>query len=188
MTFSISVPASAVAFTADDAHARGRGATVGHLHRHVDEQLVAVTRRVVGDLSALIFEALADFFAQLLPHTAGAGCGCDAHLDARVSEHDEDLQDGRAVISNLRAQLHALNCGEQDRPHVDVAVGGVDLSEVTRAGFAPNRSVLVAQARQGLDLFDLVFDSLLLASEHRPTSHRTLGAHGGAVGVHVVEL
>ena len=109
-------------------------------------------------------------------------------MDAGATEHDEDLQDGRAVVCDLGAQLHALNRGEQDGPHVDVAVGGVDLLVVTRAGLAPNRSVFIAQARQGLDLFDLFFDSLLLASEHRPTSHRALGAHGGAVGVHVVEL
>ena len=109
-------------------------------------------------------------------------------MDAGATEYDEDLQDGRAVVCDLGAQLHALNRGEQDGPHVDVAVGGVDLLVVTRAGLAPNRSVFIAQARQGLDLFDLFFDSLLLASEHRPTSHRALGAHGGAVGVHVVEL
>ena len=109
-------------------------------------------------------------------------------MDAGATEHDEDLQDGRAVVCDLGAQLHALNCGEQDGPHVDVAVGGVDLLVVTRAGLTPNRSVFVAQTRQGLDLFDLFFDSLLLASEHRPTSHRALGAHGGAVGIHVVEL
>ena len=178
----------AVAFATDDAHAGGRGATIRHLHRHIDEQLIAVACRIVGDLGTLLFETLPDFFAQFLPHTPGSGCRGDAHLDAGVAEHDEDLQDGRAVVRDLRTQLHALNRREQDRSHVDVAFGGVDLTVVARAGLAPDLRVFIAEARQGLDLFDLVFDGLLLTSEHRPTSHRALGAHGGAVGVHVVEL
>ena len=178
----------AVAFAADDAHARGRGASVGHLHWHVDEELVAVARRVVGYLGALVFEALANFFAQFLPHATGTGRGGDAHLDAGATENDEDLQDGRSVVGDLRAQLHALNRGEQDGSHVDVAVGGVDLTVVARTGFTPDVCIFVAEARQDLDLFDVFFSVLLVASEHRPTSHRALGAHGGAVGVHVVEL
>ena len=177
-----------VAFATDDTHAGGRRTTIGHLHRHIDEQLVSVARRIVGDLGALLFETLADFFAQLLPHASGSGRGGDAHLNAGATEHDQDLQDGRTVVSDLRAQLHALNRREQDGSHVDVAFGGVDLTVVARAGLAPDLRVFVAEARQNLNLFDVVFCSLLLASEHRPTSHRALGAHGSAAGVHVVEL
>ena len=88
----------------------------------------------------------------------------------------------------MGAQLHTRPGREQDGSHIDVAFGGVHVPVVTRPWFAPDVGVLVAEARQRLDLVDLVVVCLLLSSEHPSTLHRALGAHGIAVGIHVVEL
>lgn len=69
-----------------------------------------------------------------------------------------------------------------------MVVAGINLPVVTRAGLASDCNIPVAQARQGLDLSDLLLDGLLLVPEHHPTSHRALGTHGDAVGAHVVKL
>ena len=103
--------------------------------------------------------------------------------------HDDEIDEVEALprLSDEDADIWS-EPGPRNYGDVDTSEGYVDMGAILFPA-RPGMQLRTQVADDGTTVLQiLVVVCLLFSSEHSSTLHRALGAHGIAVGIHVVEL